>query len=409
MDESIGSQLRQAREAQGLSLEQASQATHIRLHYLQALEAGDFDAVPSIVQARGFIRAYAAYLGANPESILAGLNPSPTVLESPAPASQPLAMEDESSQGDSIEAIFQDIGQRLKRHRELLGLSIEDVERHTHLRQRYLIALEAGDLDSLPSPVQGRGMLNNYANFLGLDPEPLLLRFAQGLQSQLAARQATKPVPSRPAQAAPRPPSTLRRVMSGETLLALLIVVFLIGFVVWGAVRIFDMRSEQEPVPTAPSIAEVLLSAPTPTATSTFLPPTPTVPPLPQATSPAETPQAIAVLPGEQVGLQVYVTVRQRAWVRVTVDGEVVFQGRVLPGSAYQYEGEDVVEILTSNGAALQIFFNQQDLGPMGLFGEVVQRVFTISGVQTPTPTVTPTPTSTPRVSPTPPATEASP
>ena len=67
------------------------------------------------------------------------------------------------------------------------------------------------------------------------------------------------------------------------------------------------------------------------------------------------------------------------------------------------------MEILTSNGAALQIFFNQQDLGPMGLFGQVVQQVFTASGVQTPTPTVTPTPTSTPRPSQTPQVTAASP
>jgi cytoskeletal protein RodZ len=198
-------------------------------------------------------------------------------------------------------------------------------------------------------------------------------------------------------------------LVSAETILAVVVVLFLVGFVIWGAVRIFTMQAEQEPVPTAPSIAEVLLSAPTSTATSPPLAPTPTIPPLPQTTSAAETPQAIAVLPGEQVGLQVYVTVRQRAWVRVTVDGEVVFQGRVLPGSAYQYEGEETVEVLTSNGAALQIFFNQQDLGPMGLFGQVVQQVFTVSGVQTPTPTVTLTPTVTPRFTPTPQATAASP
>jgi cytoskeletal protein RodZ len=409
MIESVGSQLRRAREAQALTMEQASRATHIRLHYLQALEAGDFDALPSMVQARGFVRAYATYLGLSPESMLAALNASLGVGEQPVPASQPPVVEDRAPQDDSIEAIFQDIGQRLKRHRELLGLSIEDVERHTHLRQRYLVALEAGDLESLPSPVQGRGMLNNYASFLGLDPEPLLLRFAEGLQAQLAVRQATRPVPTRPVQTVAQPPGSVRRLVSAETLLAVVVVLFLVGFVIWGAVRIFTMQAEQEPVPTAPSIAEVLLSAPTSTATSPPLAPTPTVPPLPQTTSAAETPQAIAVLPGEQVGLQVYVTVRQRAWVRVTVDGEVVFQGRVLPGSAYQYEGEETVEVLTSNGAALQIFFNQQDLGPMGLFGQVVQQVFTVSGVQTPTPTVTLTPTVTPRFTPTPQATAASP
>jgi cytoskeletal protein RodZ len=409
MFESVGSQLRRAREAQKLTLEQASRATHIRLHYLQALEAGDFDAVPSMVQARGFIRAYATYLGLNPESMLAALNASLGIGEQPAPAPQPPSEEDRSPQDDSIEAIFQDVGQRLKRHRELLGLSIEDVERHTHLRQRYLVALEAGDLESLPSPVQGRGMLSNYASFLGLDPEPLLLRFAEGLQAQLAVRQATRPIPTRPVQTVAQPPGSMQRLVSGETILAVLVVLFLAGFVIWGAVRIFTMQAEQEPVPTAPSIAEVLLSAPTSTATSTRLAPTPTVPPLPQTTTEAETPQVIAVLPGEQIGLQVYVTVRQRAWVRVTVDGEVVFQGRVLPGSAYQYEGEETVEILTSNGAALQIFFNQQDLGPMGLFGQVVQQVFTASGVQTPTPTVTLTPTVTPRPTQTSQVTEASP
>jgi hypothetical protein len=201
----------------------------------------------------------------------------------------------------------------------------------------------------------------------------------------------------------------LRRVFSAEALLAAVIILFLGGFVIWGAVRIFAIRSGSTPSPTAPSIAEVLLSAPTATASPTTLPPTPTVPPLPAATELAESTPVFAVLPGVQEGVQVYVTVRQRAWMRVLVDGEVVFEGRVLPGSAYQYEGDETVELLTSNGAALQIFFNQQDLGPMGLYGQVVQRVFTLEGVQTPTPTVTFTPTITPRTTPTPSNTPASP
>ena len=73
--------------------------------------------------------------------------------------------------------------------------------------------------------------------------------------------------------------------------------------------------------------------------------------------------------------------VQQRTWMRVTVDGEVAFEGRVLPGSAYPFAGEERVELVTGNGAGLQVFFNQQDLGLLGLFGEVVQRVFTVQGV----------------------------
>jgi cytoskeleton protein RodZ len=407
MDENIGQQLRQARQAQKLSMEQAAMATHIRLHYLQALESGEYDALPSMVQARGFTRAYAAYLGMDVEALLSEAEPRDYVVE-PLPAAPPAqTYQDQPDQDESVEAIFADVGGHLKRQRELLGLSLDDVEKHTHLRQRYLEALEAGNISGLPSPVQGRGMLNNYASFLGMDPEPLLLRFAQGLQAQLAARQATRPTPSRLADTTPRPPGALRRVLSAETLLAAIVILFLGGFVVWGAARIFALRADSTPSATAPSIADVLLSAPTSTASPTALPPTPTVPPLPAATEQVESTPIFAVLPGGQQGVQVYTTVRQRAWMRVTIDGEVVFEGRVLPGSAYQYEGDETVELLTSNGAALQIFFNQLDEGPMGLYGQVVQRVYTAEGVQTPTPTVTFTPTATPRTSPTPPATAA--
>ena len=72
------------------------------------------------------------------------------------------------------------------------------MERHTHIRMHYVRALEAGNLAGLPSPVQGKGMLNNYAAFLGLDTDAMLLRFADGLQARLAARQpertAARPV-----------------------------------------------------------------------------------------------------------------------------------------------------------------------------------------------------------------------
>ena len=42
------------------------------------------------------------------------------------------------------------------------------------IRVPYLQALEADDLSVLPSPVQARGYLRNYAEFLGLDFESIL-------------------------------------------------------------------------------------------------------------------------------------------------------------------------------------------------------------------------------------------
>jgi cytoskeletal protein RodZ len=359
-----------------------------------------------------------------------------------------------SASSPEIEAFFIDVGQKLRHQRELLGLSVEDVERQTRLRTFYLRALESGELDKLPSPVQGRGMLKNYAAFLGLDPEPLLLRFAEGLQMRLLSKQqAGQPgvKPSEPRPAAPRPdersrgataysnssagtapfrpPSVLRRALSGETLLFGVVVVSLVGFMIWGAVRIFAMREDQNPAATSRSISEVLLDPGTPSPSP--VPVTPTVEDVLEFTPSGanEAGEAVveevtgtggdgealegtpstAQIGGGASGVQVYLTIRQRAWLRVIVDGEVQQEGRVVPDSAFQFSGEERVEVFTANGAAVEVFFNGENRGLMGDFGEVVYEIFSHDGVLTPTPTITPTPTSTERPSPTPRGTPAVP
>jgi hypothetical protein len=132
----------------------------------------------------------------------------------------------------------------------------------------------------------------------------------------------------------------------------------------------------------------------------------------PPATGEAASGEATTPLPGPTsivsekggVKVQVYITVRQRAWIRVTVDGKKELEGRVLPGNAYSFAGAEKIEILTGSGSAVQVFYNQQDLGPLGEYGQVINRIFTAKGVLTPTPTITPTASPTPRVTPTSPA-----
>ena len=55
----IGDVLRLARINQGLSLEELQEKTEIQLHFLEAMEADDFDLLPSTFYARSFLRKYA--------------------------------------------------------------------------------------------------------------------------------------------------------------------------------------------------------------------------------------------------------------------------------------------------------------------------------------------------------------
>ncbi len=69
----VGSQLRAAREVKGLTLEQAYKLTRIKVIYLEALEANQLNALPGLVQARGFVRTYANFLGLDGEALAAAL------------------------------------------------------------------------------------------------------------------------------------------------------------------------------------------------------------------------------------------------------------------------------------------------------------------------------------------------
>jgi cytoskeleton protein RodZ len=419
---SIGQQLRQAREEQSLSLDQVAQATHIRLHYLEALEADQFEKLPSTAQLRGFLRTYSDYLKLDPVELIGLLEVdsagTPPISSSAAP------IEETQTTRTGAEVIFIEIGQKLRSQRELMGLTLEDVERHTHIRLHYLQALEKGDINHLPSPVQGRGMLSNYASFLGLDTDAILLRFADGLQASLYGRQAIRntAIPGQHGlnkDGRPARPSLLKRFFSIDLFAGGFLILFILGFIIWGALHISSLNAGQSPSPTAPPVSEVLLSTPNEgsVGTITSIPGNlaTSVTTLVANTSPmtgtmalvmTETPIVIGTSQGNaNAPIQVYIIAHQRAWMRITVDGEVVFEERVVPGSAYSFAGNERIELLTGDGSSLQVYFNQQDLGQLGSYGEVVERIFSIAGVQTPTPAVpftsTPAPTSTPMPTPT--------
>ena len=59
----IGPALREARERQQLSYSQVEEGTKIRSRYIRALEEEDFAVLPGPTYTKGFLRAYADYLG----------------------------------------------------------------------------------------------------------------------------------------------------------------------------------------------------------------------------------------------------------------------------------------------------------------------------------------------------------
>ena len=63
----FGSRMRHVREQRGVSLRQIAQTTKLSVSALEALERNDISRLPGGIFSRGFVRSYAAEIGADPE------------------------------------------------------------------------------------------------------------------------------------------------------------------------------------------------------------------------------------------------------------------------------------------------------------------------------------------------------
>ena len=402
----IGEILKKAREDRELSLEEVSLATRIKEKYLAAIEVDNWDVLPSSVQQKGFTRAYAAYLELDPAPLISQLRimlNEPEEDEELQPASTP-------PEGSQPTKLMGEIGEVLKTRRERLGFTIPNVEEQIYIPARYLEAIEHGNLEELPSTVQGKGMVKNYAQFLGLDPEPLLLNYADVLQSRL---EKTRPEGGE-SQSQSEMLIWLKRFIANPTLLWAGVVILIAAISIWAGLLIIGGNgSAAEDTATIPAVADILLPTSTPSSTLPAPVNTPgeieidVEPTLEDEGSEGE---ALEITPTPGLTgsekIQIQLVILQRTWVRVTVDNILAFEGRLLPGSVKLFGGELSIEVLTGNAAGVEVIYNQRDLGVMGLYGEVIDRVYTAEGIATPTPTITLTPTPsdtpTPSITPTP-------
>jgi cytoskeleton protein RodZ len=338
------------------------------------------------------------------------------------------------------------LGKLLRRKRESLGLTLEKVEGFTHIRAKYLQAIESDDISGIPSVAQARGFIRNYASFLGFRPEeiadkvgsakprpaksppktapppepPPAQKPEEAASSTQPRRPITAPVVSRSAEyAKPRPGTAAyprRNWLRFDWILGGAVTLAVLGFLGWGGYyAVLSMAGAASPAPGEPSLT--LTAEATGTESPAPLPSgspaaAGTVTASPDASQTVSAPGTIIVptlaptafptpLGGVYTDVRIHIVVLQRAYLQVDVDGTTQFAGRVLPEETYDFIGRQTVSVSTGNGAGIRVIFNGVDEGPLGRFGALVSRTYTPTGVLEPTPrpsatpTVTPTPTRT--------------
>jgi len=79
------------------------------------------------------------------------------------------------------------LGEFLRRKRELLGVSLDEMARYTKVRKAYLEKIENDQLDDFLPDVYVKGFLRSYARYLSLDPEKIVLQYQKekGIQKNI--------------------------------------------------------------------------------------------------------------------------------------------------------------------------------------------------------------------------------
>lgn len=292
-----------------------------------------------------------------------------------------------------------ELGQILREAREAKGLTLTQVQEQTRINRRFLDAMEKGAYTVLPTPVHARGFLRNYARFLELDPVPLLERYerikpgdwpAEPRADRKSSALPTAPLPLRDDQPFFDPvnfeldPGPQRGTESRIRLLIILALLVFLGLVATrfvplltgqgdgtdaltaGINQVWQDITAQEPAadeaalatPDVSLTAEPIISTSrndlSQSAQSTQPTPFPTWPPLPATM--------------DVVDLQL--TIGERTWMEVTVDGDVRFSGWAMRGDEFEWTAQEGVTLLTGNAFGIIVTVNDVELGRFGTFQE---------------------------------------
>ncbi|TME94870.1 MAG: helix-turn-helix domain-containing protein [Chloroflexi bacterium] len=86
------------------------------------------------------------------------------------------------------------LGDSLRAQREKKGITLDQAAADTRIREKFLKALEDGDYQSLPGAVYTKGFLRNYAEYLDLQADELVVLFHQERGGQPEAPRSFQPM-----------------------------------------------------------------------------------------------------------------------------------------------------------------------------------------------------------------------
>lgn len=261
-------------------------------------------------------------------------------------------------------------GQRLKKARELRGLTVAQAAAELRLTARYLQAMEADAYKDLPEPTFVRGYMRRYAQLVKISPDDIAAKFDQCYAADTETPEPNVR-PRNPIQVLgdiARPRLRLRRLLSWASVA--LILVLLLGFLFWNGI---GSRRASLPVALEPetSVIEPSVVAPFSTPATTLTDPVPAgasginTLPAPVGAAPALIPQAAqqTVPPLVTAGTDtLLVTLTAESWVSVRDARQLLVNELKHGGQTLTLKGQSPFVVNIGNAPAAQVSINGKSI-----------------------------------------------
>ena len=332
-----------------------------------------------------------------------------------------------------------DIASVLREAREKKGVSLDEAQFATKITLKYLLALESGQHDALPSSVHLKGYLRNYAKYLEIDPEPLLElydnRINHPYQAQRHPSEAISPdSPIPPREDNPffnpvnmelnhqRGGGNTEAILRFVVILALLAAIGLVGYRLFLNSGVSDAATPPANPLTVlrtlfnatfnqadePGVDQLDLDGIATQAVATVANPLIATEEggdgAPLEVSSADVIKRLEAMPATDI-INVKLEFTERTWVEVTTDGLLVQQGEVVPsGTILEFTGYLNIRIVTGNGRGIFLTLNGEEIGKLGRFNETFNYMWQTTNANAPlaTPVVEETAGSEEGLTPTP-------
>lgn len=283
-------------------------------------------------------------------------------------------------------------GDRLRREREMRGITLDEITESTKISRRHLEALESEHFDQLPGGVFNKGFVRAYARFLGIDEDQAVADYSA------ASNEQPEPDNKFPLQIHDEPNRDLNPRRSNLPLVFAIaaLVGVLVGYGFFKS-KLHNSASVENTQQSAPataaseSQANGATSKPVTSSSSDLTNDSATAakkapaqgtaalrPPEPRHYAvPAESADA----PASGKAFFVQIVAKEDSWVSIVADGKSVMQRVLLADKHKKIKAGKTLVLRTGNAGGIEVSFNGRPLGALGNENEPRTLTFNASGL----------------------------